>query len=93
MSFQWGRELSPDTRIEYDQQAQLPRGLFDILKEIIDGEWGPYDDAYYWGLVDKAFVRLGLHWDRQRVWPDEGGGFTEVFYRSAGEKVFDERFD
>jgi hypothetical protein len=41
--------------------SDLRQGLFDILKEIVDGEWGPYDDDdHYWPLVDAAITRLGL---------------------------------
>lgn len=36
------------------------QALFDLLKGIIDGEWGPYDDDHYWAMVDKELPKLGL---------------------------------
>jgi hypothetical protein len=40
------------------ERTAMEHGLFDILKDIIDGEWGPYDDEHYWGLVDQELPRL-----------------------------------
>lgn len=40
--------------------SDVRQGLFDIFKEIIDGEWGPYEDDYYWKRVDDALARLQL---------------------------------
>lgn len=43
-----------------DGRTPLEIGLFEILKDIIDDEWGPYDDAHYWELVDRELPRMGL---------------------------------
>lgn len=40
--------------------ADIRQGLFDLLKGIIDDEWGPYDDEYYWAMVDAELPKLGL---------------------------------
>lgn len=53
-----------------NDRTPLEVGLFNVLKDIIDGEWGPYDDAHYWALVDEELPRLGL----QREWSDDVAG-------------------
>lgn len=40
--------------------TDVRRGLVNILKSIIDNEWGPYDDAYYNEMADQAMGYLGL---------------------------------
>lgn len=36
--------------------VELRQHLFDLMKGIIDGEWGPYDDDHYWALVDEEIA-------------------------------------
>lgn len=58
-------------------RTPLEVGLFEILKGIIDDEWGPYDDDHYWELVDKELPRLGLtreHSQATRNCSYPGGG-------------------
>lgn len=38
--------------------TDVRQGLFNILKSIIDGEWGPYTDEYYWEMVADAMGYL-----------------------------------
>jgi hypothetical protein len=40
--------------------SDIRQGLFNLLKGIIDDEWGPYGDDHYWDMVDAELPRLGL---------------------------------
>ena len=40
-------------------KQELRQHLFDLLKGIIDDEWGPYDDDHYWQLVDEEIKTWG----------------------------------
>jgi hypothetical protein len=40
--------------------ADVRHGMFNILKSIIDGEWGPFSDEYYWEITADAMRYLNL---------------------------------
>jgi hypothetical protein len=40
--------------------GDVRHGMFNILKSIIDGEWGPYSDEHYWEMTADAMRYLNL---------------------------------
>ena len=54
--------------------ADIRQELFGLLKDIIDGEWGPYDDDHYWPMVDDFMARVGMtqEWGVKRPQRSEG---------------------
>lgn len=53
--------------------SDVRQGLFDLLKGIIDDEWGPYDDDYYWAMVDEELPKLGLMAEHRTCQDGSGG--------------------
>lgn len=53
----------------------LRQEIFTLLKDIIDGEWGPYDDEHYWPMVDEFMAKAGITRE-QRTLADGMGGIS-----------------
>lgn len=55
----------------------LRQEIFTLLKDIIDDEWGPYDDDHYWPMVDEFMTQASI----RREW---------ALTRGAGQVVMSE---